>query len=62
MQIQVVGLDIAKQIFKSRQPTRRAARSRRLRRGQVLDYFRELPSSLIGREACATAHRGAATA
>jgi transposase len=58
MQIQVVGLDIAKQIFQVHAADKagRTLAQVRLRRGQVLDYFRELPSCLIGMEACATAH------
>jgi transposase len=53
-----VGLDIAKQIFQVHAADKagRTLAQVRLRRGQVLDYFRELPSCLIGMEACATAH------
>lgn len=61
MQISVVGLDIAKQVFQVH-----AANSEghpvaqvRLRRAQVLDYFRALPPCLVGMEACATAHHWA---
>jgi len=61
MQINVVGFDIAKQVFQvhaadiSGQPVAQV----RLRRAQVLDYFRSLPPSLVGMEACATAHHWA---
>lgn len=61
MQINVVGFDIAKQVFQvhaadiSGQPVTQV----RLRRAQVLDYFRSLPPSLVGMEACATAHHWA---
>ena len=37
----------------------RAGQQVRLRRAQVLDYFRALPPCLIGMEACATAHHWA---
>ena len=61
MQINVVGFDIARQVFQvhaadiSGQPVAQV----RLRRAQVLDYFRSLPQSLVGMEACATAHHWA---
>lgn len=61
MPINVVGFDIAKQVFQvhaadiSGQPVAQV----RLRRAQVLDYFRSLPPSLVGMEACATAHHWA---
>ncbi len=61
MQISIVGLDIAKQVFQVHAADaegRRVAQVR-LRRAQVLDYFRELPPCLVGMEACATAHHWA---
>ena len=61
MQINIVGLDIAKQVFQVHaSDTRgRPVAQVRLRRAQVLDYFRSLPPSLVGMEACATAHHWA---
>jgi transposase len=58
MQIRVVGLDIAKYVFQVHavDASGRTVAQRRLRRDQVLDYFRALPSCLIGLEACATVH------
>jgi transposase len=61
MHIKVVGLDIAKQVFQvhAADEEGRSAAQVRLRRSQVLDYFRTLPSCLIGMEACATVHHWA---
>lgn len=61
MQISIVGLDIAKQVFQVHAADaegRRVAQVR-LRRAQVLDFFRKLPPCLVGMEACATAHHWA---
>lgn len=61
MQIHVVGLDIAKQVFQvhAADAQGRAVAQVRLRRAQVLDYFRALPPCLVGMEACATSHHWA---
>jgi transposase len=61
MQINVIGLDIAKQVFQvhAADKSGRPVAQVRLRRAQVLDYFRSLPSCLVGMEACATAHHWA---
>ena len=61
MQISIIGLDIAKQVFQVHAANAEGRRISqvRLRRAQVLDYFRELPPCLIGMEACATAHHWA---
>src|SRR5205085_8526381 len=61
MQINIVGLDIAKQVFQVHaSDTRgRPVAQVRLRRAQVLGCFRALPPSLVGMEACATAHHWA---
>jgi transposase len=61
MQISVVGLDIAKQVFQAHATDGEghALAQVKLRRSQVLDYFRELPPCLVGIEACATAHHWA---
>lgn len=61
MQISVVGLDIAKQVFQvhTADVEGRPVAQLKLRRAQVLDYFRALPPCLVGMEACATAHHWA---
>lgn len=61
MQISVVGLDIAKQVFQvhTADVDGRPVAQLKLRRAQVLDYFRALPPCLVGMEACATAHHWA---
>lgn len=61
MQIRVVGLDIAKQVFQvhATDVTGRPVAQTKLRRSQVLDYFRSVPPSLVGMEACATTHHWA---
>jgi len=58
MQISVVGLDIAKQVFQvhATDTEGRPVAQVKLRRAQVLDYFRALPPCLVGIEACAPAH------
>jgi transposase len=61
MPINVVGLDIAKHIFQvhAADMSGRPVAQIRLRRAQLLDYFRSLPPCLVGMEACATAHHWA---
>jgi transposase len=61
MQINVVGLDIAKQVFQvhAADAHGRTVAQVRLRRAQVLEYFRALPPCLVGMEACATSHHWA---
>ncbi len=61
MQISVIGFDIAKQVFQvhAADADGRPLAQVKLRRAQVLDYFRALPPCLIGMEACATAHHWA---
>ncbi len=57
-EVTTIGLDLAKSVFQvhgidvSDSPVLR----RRLRRGQVLGFFRKLPPCLVGMEACATSH------
>jgi len=56
--ITTVGLDLAKSVFQVHgvdQDGRPVVR-KKLRRGQVLGFFAELPPCLIGLEACASAH------
>ena len=61
MQIKVVGLDIAKHVFQvhAADGDGRPVAQVKLRRAQVLEYFRSLPPCLVGIEACATAHHWA---
>ncbi|MDP6516105.1 MAG: transposase [Alphaproteobacteria bacterium] len=57
----IVGLDIAKSVFQVHRTDRSGAvlECRTLRRGAVLAYFAKLPPSLVGLEACASAHHWA---
>jgi transposase len=58
MNIKRIGLDLAKQVFqlhgvdRQEQPVLR----KKIKREQVLPYFRDLPLCLIGMEACSSAH------
>ena len=58
MQITTIGLDIAKNVFQVHgiDAAEKVVVRRRLRRRQVLEFFKALPPCLIGMEACATAH------
>ena len=58
MQITTIGLDIAKNVFQVHgiDAAEKVVVRKQLRRSQVLEFFRALPSCLIGMEACATAH------
>ena len=55
-----VGFDVAKTVFQvhgvKNEPGEAVAIARRLRRAQVEPFFAKLPSSLIGMEACGSAH------
>ena len=53
-----VGLDIAKHVFQVHgvDVEGTVVFRRKLKRSEVLDFFDKLPGSLIGLEACATAH------
>jgi transposase len=57
----IIGLDIAKSVFQVHRTDRSCTvvESRKLRRGVLLAYFAELPPSLVGLEACASAHHWA---
>jgi transposase len=61
MQIRIIGFEIAKHVFQvhAADAEGRTVAQVRLRRAQVLDYFRALPPCLVGMEACATAHHWA---
>ena len=58
MQITTIGLDIAKNVFQVHgiDAAEKVVVRKRLRRSQVLAFFKALPPCLIGMEACATAH------
>jgi transposase len=58
MQITIIGLDIAKNVFQVHgiDASEQVVVRKQLRRGQVLDFFKALPPCLVGMEACATAH------
>src|SRR5437773_11358411 len=58
MQISTIGLDIAKNGFQVHgiDANETVVVRKRLRRSQVLAFFKALPPCLIGMEACATAH------
>lgn len=56
--ITVIGLDLAKNVFQVHcaNATGRQLVSRRLKRGEVLEFFATLPACLVGMEACGGAH------
>ena len=58
MQITTIGLDIAKNVFQVHgiDSAEKVIVRKRLRRSQVLVFFKALPPCVIGMEACATAH------
>src|SRR3982074_574401 len=58
MQITTIGLDIAKNVFQVHgiDAAEKVVVRKRLRRSQVLAFFKALPPCLVGMEACATAH------
>ncbi len=53
MQVDTIGLDIAKNVFHVH------GIARQLRRGQMSGFFTNLAPCLVGMEACATAHHWA---
>lgn len=58
MQITTLGIDLAKSVFQLHgvDPAGSAVLKKKLRRGAVLAFLRDLPPCLIGMEACATSH------
>ena len=58
MQITTLGIDLAKSVFQLHgvDADGNTVLKKRLRRGAVLDFLRDLPPCLVGMEACATAH------
>ncbi len=61
MKIATIGLDLAKHWFQIHgvDPLGQTVVRRKLRRGEVLGYFKSLAPCLVGMEACATAHHWA---
>jgi len=59
--ITAIGLDLAKNVFQVHAVDEAGSvvMRKRLRRGQVLAFFAEIPSCLVGLEACAAAHHWA---
>ncbi len=57
-QITTIGLDLAKQIFQVHAADAKGAPvfSRKLRRADVLGFFKKTPRCLVGLEACGGAH------
>ena len=60
-QVSTIGLDIAKSVFQVHGVDEAGAvvMAKRLRRNQVISFFRKLPPCLIGMEACASSHHWA---
>lgn len=58
MAVEVIGLDLAKNVFQVHgvDAVGRAVLRRRLRRSEVVGFFAGLPPALVGMEACHTAH------
>src|SRR5471032_2527260 len=58
MQITTIGLDIANNVFQvlGIDAKEKVVVRKRLRRNEVIAFFKALPPCLIGMEACATAH------
>lgn len=56
--IAVIGLDLAKNLFQVHgvDIAGRVALRRKLRRGEMADFFAALPPCLIGMEACSSSH------
>jgi len=57
MQITIIGLDIAKNVFQVHciDAAEKVIVRKQLRRGQMMKFFEGLPPCLVGMEACATA-------
>jgi transposase len=58
MKADTVGLDSGKSVFRVHleDATGRSVARRRLRRAQVAPFFARLPASVVGIEACGSAH------
>jgi transposase len=58
MEASMYGIDIAKSVFQvhGADASGRMVVQKRLKRGQVVDFFRDLPGSIVAMEACGSAH------
>jgi len=58
MKITTIGIDLAKNVFQVHGVNEhgKAEKKRQLKRGQVAEFFANLPPCLIGMEACGSAH------
>jgi transposase len=58
MQIATIGLDLAKSWFQVHgvDDSGKAVLRRKLKRSEVINFFKSLPPCLVGVEACGTAH------
>jgi transposase len=61
MQVNTIGLDLAKNVFQVHgiDANEKVVVRKQLRRSQVIAFFEGLPPCLVGMEACATAHHWA---
>src|SRR5271169_3788414 len=61
MEVSIIGLDLAKNVFQVHgvDAAGRIVIRRAIRRSQVLPFFAKLPSCLVGLEACGTSHHWA---
>ncbi|SMO96364.1 hypothetical protein SAMN06265380_1293 [Ruegeria faecimaris] len=57
-EIGMIGLDLAKNVFQVHGAARTGhpVLQKKLRRGQVLEYFAKFPRSVFAMEACTSAH------
>lgn len=57
-EISMIGLDLAKNVFQvhGSDHTGRPILRKKLRRGQVLEFFARLPRCVVAMEACSSAH------
>ena len=57
-ELNVVGLDLAKNVFQVHIANAQGKKigGRRLKRAEMLSYFAQLPKSVVGMEACGGAH------
>jgi transposase len=58
VKITTIGIDLAKNVFQLHGVNEhgKVALKKQLRRHQVVEFFANLPSCLIGMEACGSAH------
>ena len=58
MNVTTIGIDLAKSVFQLHgvDEAGEVVFRKKLRRGGVLDFLRDLPPCLLGLEACASAH------